>query len=63
MVIFLEDLLSAEPWMTGLTSGCLACMATLPRREASVRLKATLEMWRFWSWLLWMTVMAWDPEG
>jgi hypothetical protein len=31
----------------GLTSGCLACRVRSPRREASVRLRATLEMWRF----------------
>jgi len=44
-------------------SGCLACIVMLPSREASVRLRATLEMWRFWSWSLWMTVRACDPPG
>lgn len=47
----------------GLTSGCLACIVRLPRRDASVRLRATLEMCRFWSWFLWTTVRAWDPPG
>lgn len=54
---------SSEPRRTGLISGCLACIVTLPRRPASVRLRATLEICRFWSWFLWMTVIACDPEG
>ena len=28
----------------GLTSGCLACIVRLPRRDASVRLRATLDI-------------------
>jgi hypothetical protein len=35
---------SPELRRVGLTSGCLACKVRLPRREASVRLRATLEM-------------------
>jgi len=54
---------SPELRKAGLTLGCLACIVRLPRRDASVRLRATLEMCRFWSWFLWTTVRAWDPPG
>lgn len=33
----------------GFMSGCLSCMVISPRRDASVRLRATFEICRFWS--------------
>jgi hypothetical protein len=51
MDIVLEDpaFRSCELRRTGLTSGCWARMVMFPSREASLRLKATLEMCLFWS--------------
>jgi len=58
-----EAFWSSEPRRLGRISGCLACIVMLPSRPASTRLKATLEIWRFWSWSLWTTVRACEPPG
>jgi hypothetical protein len=65
MDIVLEGLAFCSPELrsAGLMSGCLACIVILPSREVSDRLRATFEIWRFWSWFLWMTVRARDPPG
>lgn len=48
---------------TGVTDGCLLVREIFPRRVTLLLLKAILETFRFWSWLLCTTVKARELTG
>lgn len=48
---------------TGFTDGCLLVRDIFPKRVTLLLFKATLETFRFWSWLLCTTVKARELTG